>query len=115
MENNKNKNPRPNITFEPVKNLSPYKFWKTILSIICGLIAVALSFFAETPDTHLLFIIPMVVFAGLGMIIHQKTYKDTLKTNNLAQAALILNLLVVLYILIRVIILVFSFAMNRFM
>ena len=112
MENNKNKNPRPNITFEPVKNLSPYKFWKTILSIVCGLIAVALSFFAET---HLLIIIPMVVFAGLGMIIHQKTYKDTLKTNNLAQAALILNLLVVLYILIRVIILVFSFAMNRFM
>ena len=112
MENNKNKNPRPNITFEPVKNLSPYKFWKTIIYIVCGFIEEALSFFAET---HLLFIIPMVVFAGLGMIIHQKTYKDTLKTNNLAQAALILNLLVVLYILIRVIILVFSFAMNRFM
>ena len=47
--------------------------------------------------------------------IHQKIYKDTLKTNNLAQAALILNLLVVIYILIRVMILVFSFAMSRFM
>lgn len=112
MENNKNKNPRPNVTFEPIKNLSPNKFWKTILSIVCGLIAVALSFFAER---HLLFIIPMVLFAGLGFIIHQKAYKDTLKTNNLAQTALILNLLVVLYILIRVIILIFSFAMNRFL
>ena len=111
MENEKNKNTRPNVTFEPIANLSPHKFWKTILSIVCGLIAVALSFFAER---YLLFIIPMVLFAGLGIIIHQKTYKDTLKTNNLAQAALILNLLIVIYILIRVIILIFSFAMSRF-
>ena len=112
MDKNKNRNPKPNVSFEPIRNLSPNKFWATILSIACGLIAVAFSFFAEA---HILFIIPMVLFAGLGFIIHQKTYKDTLKTNNLAQAALILNLLVVIYILIRVMILVFSFAMSRFM
>ena len=112
MENNKNKNPRPNVSFEPIRNLSPNKFWKTILSIVCGLLAVSLSFFAEA---RILFIIPMVLFAGLGFIIHQKTYKDTLKTNNLAQTALILNLLVVIYTLIRVVILIFSFAMSRFL
>lgn len=105
-----NKKTKPNVTFEPISNLSKRKFWMTILSIVCGLIAVSVSFFAEK---SLIFIIPMVLFAGLGFIIHQKAYKDTLKTNNLAQAALILNLLVVLYVLIRVVILIFSFAMNR--
>ncbi len=111
MQNNKQKQ-KLNITFEPVSNLSKRKFWMTILSIVCGLIAVSISFFAEK---SLIFIIPMVVFAGMGFIIHQKAYKDTLKTNNLAQTALILNLLVVLYILIRIVILIFSFALNRLM
>ena len=73
--------------------------WKYIGKVLIGL--------------SILFIFPMVLFAGFGFITHQKTYKDTLKTNNLAQAALILNLLVVIYVLIRVLILVFSFAMTR--
>lgn len=108
--NKEKKNPKPNVTFEPVKNLSPKKFWLTILSIVFGVLAVTVSFWAEN---NILFIFPMVIFAGLGFITHQKTYKDTLKTNNLAQTALILNLLVVVYVLIRVLILVFSFAMTR--
>ena len=111
MNQNKNKNPRPNVTFEPVKNLTPNKFWKTILSMVCGLLAVAVSFFAQN---HLLFIIPMVVFSGLGIYIHQRTYKDTLKTNNLAQAALILNLLIVVYVLIRMVTLMFSVMTDKF-
>ena len=111
MKDNKNKNPRPNVSFEPVRNLTPNKFWKTILSIVCGLLAVAVSFFAQA---ELLFIIPMVVFSGLGIFIHQKTYKDTLKTNNLAQAALILNLLVVIYVLIRMVTLMFSVMTDKF-
>ena len=84
-----------NVTFEPIKNLSKKKFWLTILSIVFALIALALSFLAESSiNNNILFVIPMVIFSLTGFIIHQKTYSNTLKTNNLAQTSIILNLLV---------------------